>query len=179
MSRLAVDKIIGANTESIVDFSSITSLKMPAGSVIQTLEGFDYTHAQSTSATFADTGLSLAITPKFNTSKILIMVKHHFYAYNHNSAFGGLKLQKTIGATTSDVAMLDTLLCYAYQTAFVLNATQNAVGFVLDSPATTSQVTYKTQFNLTNGTGEINVNSDHTGSSENSRASMILQEIAQ
>ena len=29
MSRLAVDKIIGANTESIVDFSSITSLKLP------------------------------------------------------------------------------------------------------------------------------------------------------
>ena len=179
MSRLAVDKIVGSNTESIVDLSSISNLKMPAGSVIQTLEAFDYTKGTMTSSTFADTGLSLAITPKFSTSKILIMVKHQFYAYNHASAYGGLKLQKTIGATTSDVAMLDTLLCYNYQTSFTLNATQNAVGFVLDSPATTSQVTYKTQFNLTNGTGEINVNSDHTGSSENSRAAMVLQEIAQ
>jgi len=171
MSTLSVDIIQGKTTAGTV--------AMPSGHVIQTLEGFDYTHAQSTSTTFADTGLSLAITPKFNTSKILIMVKHHFYAYNHASAYGGLKLQKTIGGTTSDVAMLDTLLCYAYQTSFTLNATQNAVGFVLDSPATTSQVTYKTQFNNTNGTGEINVNSDHTGASENSRASMILQEIAQ
>tara|TARA_R100001440_G_scaffold176_2_gene570 strand:+ start:782 stop:1297 length:516 start_codon:yes stop_codon:yes gene_type:complete len=171
MSTLKVDTIQGKTTAGTV--------AMPAGMVIQTLEAFDYTQGTMTSSSFVDTGLSLSVTPKFSTSKILIMVKHQFYAYGNASAFGGLKLQKTVGGSTSDVCMLDSMLCYAYQTSFTLNATQNAVGFVLDSPATTSQVTYKTQYNLTNNTGEININADHTSASENSRGSMIIQEIAQ
>ena len=75
MSRLAVDKIIGANTESIVDLSSINNIKMPAGHVIQVQSAQLTAENQFTvtSTTQADI-MSVTITPKFASSKILFQM---------------------------------------------------------------------------------------------------------
>ena len=47
---------------------------MPAGHVIQTVSTTFLTEVTESGASFVDTGLSLAITPKFSTSKVLVHV---------------------------------------------------------------------------------------------------------
>ena len=170
MSTLSVDTIQGKTTAGTV--------AMPSGMVIQTLENFDYTRSTSTSTSFADTGLSQAITPKFSTSKILVIVKHMFETSGSIHSKAMVKLVRD----SSDVCHLDTLVGYAYNNAISNFASTyssgNCVGFVLDSPNTTSQITYKTQYAV-GYEGTINVNGDDSSSYERSRGSIILMEIKQ
>ena len=64
-SRLLVDKIEGKTTSG--------TIQMPAGHVIQTVRMTPTTTSTtSTSNTYADTNLTLAITPKFSNSLIII-----------------------------------------------------------------------------------------------------------
>lgn len=89
MSRLAVDKIVGANSESIVDFSSISSIKMPAGHVIQVVTNVPssvslVTQNNNTPPTMAevDTSFRTTITPKFSTSKLILELNFLFGGNN-------------------------------------------------------------------------------------------------
>ncbi len=81
MSTLSVDTIAGQTTAA--------NVKLPAGSVLQTVTATttgEFEHSGSTEADI--TGLAVTITPKYNTSKIMIMVSltmgsgtssgHHF-----------------------------------------------------------------------------------------------------
>ena len=63
-STLIVDEIQGATTAANVQF--------PAGVVIQAVDTSNATQTTVQNTTFTDTGLILAITPKFATSKILV-----------------------------------------------------------------------------------------------------------
>ena len=170
MSTLSVDTIQGKTTAGTV--------AMPAGMVIQTLENSDYTRTTSTSTTFADTGLSQAITPKFSTSKILVIVKHLFETYGSINSRAKVKLVRD----STDVCHLESLVGYAYNSDVSNFASTyssgNCVGFVLDSPNTTSQITYKTQFGL-GYDGTVAVNGDDSSSYERSRGSIVLMEIKQ
>ena len=65
-SRLLVDKIEGKTTSG--------TIQMPAGHVIQTVSTSFSTEVTESGSSFVDTGLSLAITPKFSTSKVLVFV---------------------------------------------------------------------------------------------------------
>ena len=65
-SRLLVDKIEGKTTSA--------TIQMPAGHIIQTVNTSFTTEVTENGSSFVDTGLSLAITPKFSTSKVLVLV---------------------------------------------------------------------------------------------------------
>lgn len=109
------------------------------GKVLQVVNAVYSTIASTSSATYADTGLSASITPSATTSKILVMVHQ-----NGIAKVGGLagRIRLMRGATA--ISTLDALIAYTNSTAF------NEIGTVstsyLDSPSTTSSVTYKTQF---------------------------------
>jgi hypothetical protein len=114
----------------------------PSGSVIQVVTSV-YSTRQSFSATlgtYYDTGLTATITPTSSTSKILVLVTAtHQSAYNSTTNAGsalGLKRGGTriAGFVGSHVATVSN--------AENIAPTGNIV--LLDSPATTSAVTYTT-----------------------------------
>ena len=163
-SRLLVDKIKGKTTASTV--------QMPAG---MTLEGFSYTRVTSTSETFVDTGCSVAITPKFSTSKILIICKNTFETHSNVNARAGLRLLRD----STNIAEIDNMIAYNYVSGEASVTGGTGVGLVIDSPSTTSQITYKTQFNRNvDSGGTVYCNADDSSSYERSRGSIIVMEIA-
>ena len=167
-SILKTDKIEGVTASGTV--------QMPAGMTLQTLEGFSYTRVTSTSETFVDTGVSVAITPKFSTSKILILCKHLFEVNSNENARAGLRLLRD----TTNIAEIDNMIAYNYVSGEASVTGGTGVGMVLDSPSTTSAITYKTQFcRSVDLGGTVYCNADDSGNYERSRGSIIVMEIAQ
>jgi len=109
--------------------------------VLQVVNATRSVEVESASTTFIDTGLTATITPSSTTSKILVLVNQNGM-YKSNQATGnGVQLKLLRGA--SNILTLSVL------DAFTNTTIQNNVATgtnYLDSPATTSAVTYKTQF---------------------------------
>ena len=68
-----------------------------AGSVLQVVSAAIATYVSSSSSTFADTGVTATITPKFATSKILILINHA--GCSKEAANTSIKLQLLRGST--------------------------------------------------------------------------------
>tara|TARA_B100001989_G_C24194206_1_gene295152 strand:- start:43 stop:564 length:522 start_codon:yes stop_codon:yes gene_type:complete len=88
------------------------------------------------------TGFSVAITPKFSTSKILVM-----YSLNvsGNSGYGSFRLARDNDNTILIGDASGNQERSTYGTYVSSSNIQNVSGTVLDSPSTTSAVTYKMQ----------------------------------
>ena len=147
-STLTVDNIVGATTAA--------NVKLPAGSILQTLSTTKIDdHFQSATTSFVDvTGVTLTITPKYNTSKILITVSG---AFSHNtssrlSLFNLVRGSTAIGLPTSAKTNSATRAMYHNGTD---QLHQLHIEF-LDSPATTSATTYKLQWRNSSSTTYIN-----------------------
>jgi hypothetical protein len=111
-----------------------------AGKVLQVVNATTSTETSTSTSTYVDTNLTATITPLFATSKILVIVSQN-------------GLCKQVNETNVQVKLLraSTLLAYIDSGAAFTNTTtvNNAGGIsisYLDSPATTSATTYKTQF---------------------------------
>ena len=109
-------------------------------SVLQTVQTTYSTQVSNSTATYADTGLSATITPESTDSKILVTACHTF--------------GKTAGFSENRVAWLlrrdSTAIWYSgtielYTATALLLIAPFTISY-LDSPSTTSAVTYKTQF---------------------------------
>ena len=99
----------------------------------------------STSTTFANTALSASITPQSTTSKILVMVNGFAFA-STAATEATVRLVRDLGG----ISVLQTGSA-AYSSA---GGVIGAYSFVyLDSPATTSSITYRTQLARGAGTG--------------------------
>ena len=151
-TRLAV----GANgTTLVADSAEATGLKWAApaggGKVLQVVQATYATATTIASTSFTDTGLSGSITPTSASSKILVMFNQSS-AYNINFQQQGTALQLLRGATTvysqdgggggynTDYLEIDTVSSPKNLSRYFY-----ANGIYLDSPATTSALTYKTQ----------------------------------
>jgi hypothetical protein len=141
VARLAV----GAdNTVLTADSTTATGLKWAAaaggGKVLQVVEGILSTYAATSSTTFVDTGLSVSITPSSATSKILIFATLSSVekrSGNNNTAMEVRLMRNSTSIFNSD------------RNAFTGSSLTLNIGTVtlnkLDSPATTSAITYKVQ----------------------------------
>ena len=137
----------GTTGASAVQVGAVTTAKLPAGSVLQVVNANSSTTTGTTSTSYQDTGLTATITPTSTTSKILV-------AFHQN----GLTRD-----TTASTAMTIQLLRGASQISFVVDSTlyanasygvgQTVSTSYLDSPATVSATTYKTQFKVANAFG--------------------------
>jgi len=120
-----------------------------SGKILQVVQGsYNTNTAISTNApTYSSTGLSAAITPSATSSKILVLVNLSFYlgATSADNAGFGVKIDRTIGATTTDVYTNGG-------TGYSIYIEQNEndihlysrIGYnLLDSPSTTSEATYE------------------------------------
>ena len=109
---------------------------------------YDTSTTNSTS-TFADTGLTASITPSSATSKILVFVNQSGVRKGDQDNGNSVVINLLRGAT-------QLIADFAGRGGFTNTAVDNYVGSAsvtyLDSPATTSSTTYKTQFkNYVNG----------------------------
>ena len=125
----------------------------------------------STSGSFVDiSGMSVSITPKFNTSKIFVMVTLGSVSSNAGTSVGFRLLRGStlIGNSTSTAVQSGFTNIYGGQNSQDEYLMSVAFNF-LDSPATTSSTTYKLQWRNSSQTSYINRYSgqatDYNGSS--------------
>ena len=115
------------------------------GGIIQVVESADFSSQTSTtSTTFQDTGLTATITPKFTTSKILVLsCGDTFITGTGYNVFAEIRLLR--GST--EIGKQD----HAYDSANSSFGARLANSFAinrLDSPNTTSATTYKIQIRV-------------------------------
>ena len=138
-----------ANSGTVVTTASsgkvIPTAALPAGTVLQVVQGSTTISTSTSSSTFIDTGLSASITPTNSTSKILVFV----------TQTGVIKQN---GNTSVDINLLrsSTVLTSSFAIGYTNSTATNYIGSYsityLDSPSTSSSVTYKTQFSSRNNT---------------------------
>ena len=134
-----------------LDFGQVPYEKMPAGSIIQFKQlqltnadvgGFFLT-TTSSSFTQTNTDFSLSISPRFNTSKILITLVTFKYLASADYAYTTIYRDSTnLGG--SDRGMSEESGKSHQWSTLSMN--------FLDSPATTSAITYKIYGRCTGGT---------------------------
>jgi hypothetical protein len=136
--------------------------------ILQVVTGSTSTLASSATATLADTGLTATITPQSSSSKILVFVNHPQCHKTNANAFNCLTLAILRGATN-----IQTVTTVAGFTGAAGDLVFGVSGAVLDSPATTSATTYKTQFASSFGGATLNVQFGSAGTS-----SIVLMEVS-
>jgi hypothetical protein len=153
-SRLAV----GTNGQVLTaDSTTATGLKWAAGGgkVLQVVSATYSTQVQITGTTYGDTGLSLSITPTSATSKVLVMVNQTLRANTSSGTGTGAAVKLLRGATTIYNPNGADYEIHYWVTSAVAGAREvyDMKSLVyLDSPATTSATTYKTQMRGTGAT---------------------------
>jgi hypothetical protein len=119
-----------------------STIQASAGQVLQVVNATTSTQVTTATTTYVDTGLTATITPKFATSKILVIA----------SLNGGLSITPASGAQLrllrngSQISFIDDVALLTNASSANLGGTAGNVNY-LDSPATTSATTYKIQFN--------------------------------
>ena len=133
--------------------SAITTAQLPVGSVLQVVQGSTATQLDSVTTAYVDTTLTATITPTSATSKILVMVTQSYYKALSTSAGMNIKLFR-------DATDLGVFIDNAGYTA-TTSTSRGVVAFqTLDTPSTTSPVTYKTQFANTVAANLVRVQPD-------------------
>jgi hypothetical protein len=152
---------------SELDFAKVPFQKMPSGSILQVVQTVKTdTFSSSTETTWVDiTGLSVTITPSSTTSKILLIssvVSNIYVAGTSNISvlqhrFTGGNSANFVGDASSNRNRV------AYATSFrqgIYESTLDGRPYTvtyLDSPNTTSAVTYQLQGRMGDNTGTASV----------------------
>jgi hypothetical protein len=172
-ARLAV----GANnTVLTADSSTATGLKWAAaaggGKVLQVVQGQYSTSTAIASTTRADSGLSLSITPSLASSKILVMISQPVLVVRTGDAIKGFVY---VMRNSTDIVPCEEVPAFTFSGSTYAEARTIWNYNYLDSPATTSAVTYKTQgkVNTTSNGGTIYFQAQGA----NGPSTMILLEI--
>ena len=154
------------NTSAIVS-GYVPYANLPAGSVLQVVQGTTTTQVSSSSSTYADTNVTASITPKFSTSKVLILITISGIGKDSSNTAINLKIQKN----SSDLIAFN-VNSIGFTGGTGSNFPGSAAFNYLDSPATTSATTYKVQFASNNNTSNTFVQLN------NGTSSITLLEIA-
>jgi len=129
--------------------SAVTTLPsaIATGDVLQVITATTTTQVSTTSTSYVDSGLSAAITPSATSSKILVLVSMDIICYKQAAGYFRSQIQLLRGSTQ---------LLYNHFGGYSNVGTDNAEygtnnRTYLDSPSSTSAVTYKTQVQVTSG----------------------------
>jgi len=129
----------------------LTTTSPKAGNVIQVVQGTYSTNVTTSSTSLVDTGLTATITPTSASSKILVLV-YQAGLNNGGNSSTGINTQLIRNGTS-----IYNFGKYSIYITSVVSLNGGISGGYLDSPATTSAVTYKTQFLRQDGSGSVQV----------------------
>jgi hypothetical protein len=152
-------------TLDLPDASGVIDRLNRAGNVLQVVEGSTASETFTTSTSYQATNLSASITPSSASNKVLIIVSSTLYIASASYAVNG-----TIFRGATDIASANS--------AGVLFWGEGPTGWCkcattfLDSPSSTSSLTYALHIKSTNAGTSAAANRNNT------RNSIILMEIA-
>ena len=152
-----------------------------AGQVLQVVSATTSTQVAINTNTYTDTTLTATITPKFSTSKILILLTQPYNisaAASTNGVFSGMQLLRNATAIYTPVADASGPYIFSISSSTTNNPINRAVWNLsyLDSPATASAVTYKTQGRRYNSNAAITL--QETDVNGTNISTITLMEIA-
>jgi hypothetical protein len=150
--------------------TSATTTGFPAGSILQVVNSTYAVQTTSSSSAFADTGLTATITPTSASSKILVFANQAGCGKETNNTYLFLRLLR--GST--NIADMERL--GGFNNTTTVNYFGSCSICYLDSPATTSATTYKTQFASASNNAIIYI--QVSSSAIASVSTMTLMEIA-
>jgi hypothetical protein len=157
-----IDGTTGVNN---IAAGAIDKADLPTGSVLQVVYGSTSTTVSSSTNTYVDTNLTATITPTSSSSKILVVVNQNGTNKDTTSPYMAIRIVR--GSTT----VLTYAITDGYSSGSV-NRWGSSSASYLDSPATTSATTYKTQFCSLGNTAYVEVQNN------NAVSTIILMEIA-
>jgi hypothetical protein len=168
---------IGSTGNVLTVSGGVPAWAAPAagGKVLQVVSATTSTPVSNNTVTPADTGLTATITPTSATSKILVMISQPISATRSSDQAGGgwslLRGASVVydlsGATANAIYMRSIGSNTATEYYLILPAA------FLDSPATTSATTYKTQQRVYQAVSSANV----TSQADSATSSIVLMEI--
>jgi len=133
------DQVLAKNSNTDLDYKWVAS---GSSKVVQIVAATTSTNTASSSTSYADTTLTATITPTSASNKVLVFVNQAGMSkgLGNSQNAGDIKLVR--GATD----IMDFALNQNYTGTAIEMVTNGASGVILDTPATTSATTYKTQF---------------------------------
>ncbi len=155
MSTLRVDNLRGQTADGTNRY------------VVQVVQGNTSTQTTTTSTSYADTGLTASITPQLSTSKVLVVVNQRLFRQANSVCAVSLYRDN------ADVSPVVATTRYGLTDETSTGDGDFVMFTFLDSPSTTSSVTYKTVFKRTSGSGTMYAQLDSNIST------ITLTEIAQ
>lgn len=159
-ANITATNTVFANTISATNYLGIT------GRIVQTVKSTNGTYAATSSGTYAPTGHTASITPTSTSSKILVMCSSMFWQTNQNNGNAFL----TIYRNSTDLATGGPLVMQNAATSGASSALYGSMSYqLLDSPASTSTLTYQPYIKADSGG-----NAAYNGSGS---ATLVLLEI--
>jgi hypothetical protein len=142
---LYVNQVTGSK---LIGSQSIPKATLPTGSVLQVVNATSTSAVTITNTTYTDTGLTATITPTSVSSKIIVLISQQAYILRASNFQGaGFKIQRNgtdiYTPITDGTGPYDMYIAATGPTGVELSTKFN-INYV-DSPASTSALTYKTQ----------------------------------
>lgn len=158
------DTLIGkATTDTLTNKSiaatqltgTIAAAALPAGSVLQVVQGVYSASVSNSTTTFADTGVTATITPSSASNKILILISMTGLEKSGGNTLNAINLQVLRGVTV--------VRYYAVNVGYsgsLLNTVSTSAFNYLDSPSSTAALVYKVQFKNQNASASVTCQSN-------------------
>jgi len=170
VNKIQDNTIVNADINSSAAIAG-SKLVMPTGSVIQVVSALISSEFTSTSSTYSNTPVTLAITPSATSSKVLVMITLGGCISWNNDTY----LQAALFRDSSEIFVLEATGGETDSTA------KSGYGSVacshLDSPSSTSAVTYLVKGASANNNSYVRFNADGPNS-RRADSSITLMEIA-
>jgi len=155
------------------------------GGIIQVVHGEKSGEVTSTAETFVDTGLNATITPKFNTSKILVLIDQPYHMSRSSSKCGGgFKVFRgstaiaTPNGTGSSGGEYPYSCFYEGSGTTYFSIIDRWSFLILDEPASTSSLLYKVQMACATSANSGRIRAQYSGTSGAQKGHITLMEIS-
>jgi len=128
--------------------ANVTSAGLPSGTVLQVVSNTNTARFDTNSTSYEEVpGLTTSITPNSSSSKVLVQISLSWSLFGH----GGLKVYRSQGGTDTLLSVGDANGNQSREVIHDYRTTGDGSGYgsdsasitILDTPATTSAVSYK------------------------------------
>ena len=181
---------VGGLPDGIVDTdmlaaAAVTAPKRGTGGTLQVVTATYTTEVSTTSSTFSDTGLTCNITPASSSNKVLVLVSQSFRSQRSTeTANGGIRILRNSTVIVSQPQLATDAQPYGVSFSATGSGASEITNkgvwsrMYLDSPSSTSAVTYKTQHATYNENNSNQFRTQYSASSTNESSYIILIEVA-